>query len=119
MAVQLTTDALRPALAGEFRAAIEAVLGTVLTATDGQAPGGAGWGTPITAAGSAEGQFTAWVDQPGVTAIAKAMLDVDGTPEPGVAAEMLKEIWSQAAAAVALKAGFEGLRLEAGSSTPG
>ena len=42
MAAQLTTDALRLALAGEFRAAVEAVVGNVLTTTPVAAPSGAG-----------------------------------------------------------------------------
>lgn len=119
MAAQLTTDALRLALAGEFRAAVEAVVGNVLTTTAAAAPGGAGWSTPIAASGLVEGQLTAWVDEAGVTAIARAMMGMDEAPEPSVAADMLKELWAQAAAATALKDGFEGLSLVPGPTTAG
>ncbi len=119
MATQLTTDALRLALAGEFRAAVEAVVGNVLTTSPAPAPAGAGWSTPIAASGVVDGQLTAWVDEAGVTAIAKAMMGMDEAPEPGVAADMLKELWAQAAAATALKDGFEGLSLVTGPTTAG
>lgn len=119
MAEQLTTDQLRRALSGEFRAAIEAVVGNVLTTSEAPAPSGAGWCTPVTAAGVAEGQLTAWIDAAGVAAIAKVMMGIDEAPEPSVAADMLKELWSQATAATALKDGFEGLTLTAGPTTAG
>ncbi len=119
MAAQLTTDALRLALAGEFRAAVEAVVGNVLTTTPVAAPSGAGWSTPIAASGLAEGQLTVWVDETGVAGIARAMMGMDEAPEPGVAADMLKELWAQAAAAAALKDGFEGLTLVTGATAPG
>lgn len=119
MAAALTTEALRLALAGEFRAAVEAVVGNVLTTTTAPAPGGPGWSTPIAASGLVEGQLTVWVDAAGVTAIARAMMGMEDTPEPSVAADMLKELWAQATAATALKDGFEGLTLVAGPTTPG
>lgn len=119
MAAQLTTEALRLALAGEFRAAVEAVVGNVLTTSAVPAPAGAGWSTPIAASGIVEGQLTAWVDEAGVTAIARAMMGMDEAPEPSVAADMLKELWAQAAAATALKDGFEGLSLAPGPTTAG
>lgn len=119
MAAQLTTEALRLALAGEFRAAVEAVVGNVLTTSAAPAPAGAGWSTPIAASGLVEGQLTAWVDEAGVTAIARAMMGMDEAPEPSVAADMLKELWAQAAAATALKDGFEGLVLVPGPTSAG
>ncbi len=119
MAAQLTTEALRLALAGEFRAAVEAVVGNVLTTSAVAAPAGAGWSTPVAASGLVEGQLTAWVDEAGVTAIARAMMGMDEAPEPSVAADMLKELWAQAAAATALKDGFEGLSLAPGPTTAG
>lgn len=119
MAAQLTTDVLRQALAGEFRAAVEAVVGNVLTANAAPAPTGAGWSTPVTASGLADGSLTVWVDEAGVTAIARLMMGMDEAPEPSVAADMLKELWAQATAATALKDGFEGLALVAGPTTAG
>ena len=119
MAAQLTTDILRLALAGEFRAAVEAVVGNVLTTNAAPAPTGSGWGTPVLASGLVDGQLTVWVDNAGVTAIARAMMGMDEPPEPSVAADMLKELWAQATAATALKDGFEGLTLVPGPTTAG
>lgn len=119
MATQMTTDTLRLALAEEFRAAVEAVVGHVLTTTEAPAAGGVGWSTPIVASGVVDGQLTVWVDEAGVTAIARAMLGMDEAPEPSVAADMLKGLWAQAAAATAIKDGFEGLSLVPGPTTAG
>ena len=119
MATQMTTDTLRLALAGEFRAAVEAVVGHVLTTTEAPAPAGVGWSTPIVASGVVDGQLTVWVDEAGVTAIARAMLGMDEALEPSVAADMLKGLWAQAAAATAIKDGFEGLSLVPGPTTAG
>ncbi len=114
MADQVTIETLRLALGSEFRAAVEAVVGTPLTAADGAAPSGPGWGTPLTVSGPVEGQLTAWVDEAGVVAIGRAMMGIDEAPEPGVAADMLAQLWAQAAAATTLKDGFAGLTLTPG-----
>jgi flagellar motor switch protein FliN len=123
MATQLTTEALYRALADAFRAAVEAVAGNVLSATDAPAPSGSGWSTPITASGCLEGQLTLWIDDAGVIGIAKAMMGMEEMPEPSVAADMLKELWAQATAATidgdGEGSGFEGLALVAGATTAG
>jgi len=119
MAAQLTTDTLRLALAASFRAAVEAVVGHTLATREAPAPSGAGWSTPIAVSGALEGTLTTWLDDAGVSAIARVMMRIEEAPEPSVAADMLRQLWAQATAATTLEAGFEGLALEAGSTTPG
>ena len=119
MAAQLTTEALWQALAGEFRAVVEAVVGRVLTANAVPPPSGSGWRTPIVASGLVDGQITVWVDEAGVTEVARAMMGMDGTPDPTVAADMLKELWAQATAAIARKDWCAGQALVPGPPMPG
>lgn len=115
MADQMNNEALPLALAGEFRAAIEAGLGTALTVAVGPAPDGIGWGTPITATGALDGLLTVWIDEPGVAVIAAMVMGLDESPDPSIAADMLKELWAQAASSTALKGGFEGVTLTPGT----
>lgn len=119
MADLLTIEGLRAALAGEFRAAVEAVIGQVLTPVDVPAASGAGWGVEITATGLLDGTVLVWIDDAGVTGIARAMMGLDETPEPAVAGDMLRELFAQAASSTSLKDGYEGLTLVAGVPRPG
>lgn len=119
MADLLSTEGLRSALAGEFRAAVEAVIGRGLTAAEAPPATGSGWATPVSASGALEGTVTVWVDDAGVRAIAKAMLGGDEAPEPTVAADLLRQLFSQAAAATALEQGFEGVMLSSGAPARG
>lgn len=119
MAETLTTQGLAAALAAEFGGAVEAVLGSVLTVAPAPAPAGRGWGTPIVASGALSGTVTVYVDDAGVRAIARQMMGLEEDPEDAVAADMLKELWAQAASSTALKDGFEGLVLAAGAPKAG
>lgn len=118
MAAPLTTDAVLRALAREFRTAIEAVGGGALTERDGAAATGAGWATPIVAGGEASGTLTLWIDQAGVRNVARAMMGLDEEPEAAVTADMLRELWNQAASAAMLVDGFAGLTLAPGTPAP-
>lgn len=115
----LTIDSLRQALADEFRAAVEAIVGHSLTANATAAPAGSGWGTPIAVSGRLEGRLTVWVDDAGVAAIAAAMMGTDEAPEASVAADMLKGLWAQAVAVTMLKATLAGVALAAGPTAAG
>ena len=119
MADLLTTEGLRAALAGEFRAAVEAVVGQVLAPADVPAGTGAGWAVDVTASGVLDGRLTVWIDDAGVHGIARAMMGLDEAPEPSVANDMLRELFAQAAAATSLKDGYEGLTLAAGAPRQG
>ena len=119
MADLLTSEGLRAALAGEFRAAVEAVVGQVLAPADVPAGTGAGWAVDVTASGVLDGRLTVWIDDAGVHGIARAMMGLDEAPEPSVANDMLRELFAQAAAATSLKDGYEGLTLAAGAPRQG
>ena len=119
MADLLTTEGLRAALAGEFRAAVEAVVGQVLAPADVPPGTGAGWAVDVTASGVLDGRLTVWIDDAGVHGIARAMMGLDEAPEPSVAIDMLRELFAQAAAATSLKDGYEGLTLAAGAPRQG
>ena len=119
MADLLTTEGLRAALAGEFRAAVEAVVGQVLAPADVPPGTGAGWAVDVAASGVLDGRLTVWIDDAGVHGIARAMMGLDEAPEPSVAIDMLRELFAQAAAATSLKDGYEGLTLTAGAPRQG
>jgi flagellar motor switch protein FliN len=119
MADLLTTEGLRAALAGEFRAAVEAVVGQVLAPADVPPGTGAGWAVDVAASGVLDGRLTVWIDDAGVHGIARAMMGLDEAPEPSVAIDMLRELFAQAAAATSLKDGYEGLTLTAGTPRQG
>ena len=114
MATVLNTQGLAGALATEFGAAVEAVLGQVLVVAPGAPSAGPGWGTPITATGVLSGTLTVYLDLAGVRAVAMQMMNLEEEPEAPVVIDMLRELWGQAAAATALKDGFDGLTLAAG-----
>ncbi len=118
MAGQLTSSALAAALAAEFGAAIEAVLGEAVSVATGQAGPGGGWSTAITSTGVATGTLTATVDRAGAQVVATRMMHLEEEPEEGVIVDMLRELWGQAASATALKEGFEGIVLTAGLPQP-
>lgn len=115
MADELNTEGLLRLLATEFRTAIEAVGGQPLH--DGAAtPGaGGGWAIPIAARGTAEGTVTLWIDRGGVRGISRLMMGLDEDPESSVAADMLRELWHQAAAAVTTGGDLPGLTLTPGT----
>ncbi len=115
----LHTQALTAALAAEFGAAIEAALGRPLTVAAAPAAPGPGWQTTISASGALIGTLTAAIDTAGARAIATQMMRLEEEPEESVVADMLRELWGRAAAASALKDGFEGLTLAAGTPVAG
>lgn len=116
MSHTVKTQALASALAGEFRAALEVVLGSVVTVSVAPAaPSGRGWAAPIMASGALTGQLTVTVDAAGVQAMAARMTGDDHEPDDATVAGLLRDLWSRAAAATPLKSGFEGLALEVGT----
>ncbi len=116
MAGHPSVDALRLAFAARCRASVETVLERPLSAGDGAPATGDGWSTPIAVTGSHRGSLAVWFDVTGANALARAMLGIDEVPEPSVAADMLRQVWSQAAAA--LSADLPGLALVVGLPTP-
>ncbi len=119
MANQLNTEGLASALALEFGAAVEAALGPRVTVATAAPSAGPGWGTPITATGTLNGALIAHLGSGGVGAMARQMMGLEEDPEDTVVADMLRSFWSQSAAAVARRVGFEGVTLMPGTPVAG
>ncbi|MBP7779434.1 MAG: FliM/FliN family flagellar motor switch protein [Acidobacteria bacterium] len=115
MTSHVSADGLRAALAAQCRAAVETAIERPLTSGPAAEAAGAGWSTPVAVSGVQQGTLTVWFEQAGALALANAMLGLDEEPEPTVVADMLRQLWAQAAAAVA--ADRHGLTLVAGSPT--
>ncbi len=119
MANQLNTEGLASALALEFGAAVEAALGLRVTVSTAAPSAGPGRETPITATGALNGALIAHLDRRGVSAVARQMMGLEEDPEETVVVDMLRSFWSQAAAAVARRDGFEGVTLTPGTPVAG
>jgi flagellar motor switch protein FliN len=119
MSDPLTTTGLARALLTEVGSALGAGSGKTLAVTAAAAPAGASWGTSFTASGLVDGSFTLWIDEAGVRAIATRMTGLDEAPEPGVALDMLRELWRQAASAMTSAPAFTGLTLIVGTPETG
>lgn len=102
-------EALAAALTRELAAAIEAGVGEPITATPGAPASGDGWIVTLTVAGTLNGQLQAWMSADGAVAVARQLLGMDEAPEPAVIADMLKELWGQAAGAVMAQGELGGL----------
>jgi flagellar motor switch protein FliN len=80
-------------------------------ATSGSSAQGDGWAVTFTAAGDLAGTITAWMDRAGSARLAQRVTGMDDAPDDAVVADMLKEMWSQAAGALSMKAPFTGVTL--------
>jgi flagellar motor switch protein FliN/FliY len=111
-AATFTIDQYADALVAELSAAIGAVLGGSVSATNSPPPqGGDGWAVTFTATGDLVGTMTAWMDRAGSALLAQRVTGVDEALDDAVVADMLKEMWSQGASALSLKAPFAGVKL--------
>ena len=113
MADTLSVREYADALVGELASAIEAVLGGPVAATPGAAVQGGGWTVTFTVKGDLTGSIAAWVDAAGSAAIARRVMGLEDEPEAAVVADMLGEMWAQAASALSLKDPFTGVKLAA------
>jgi len=111
MSEAVTIKAFQRALVDEFSAAVEAVLGGVSTTAVPDRAEGAGWRLTAAATGDLDGAIIAWVDRAGSELIAMRVLGMDDTPDAATVADMLREMWSQAAGALSLKEPFTGIKL--------
>ena len=116
MADGLNSERLTGTLTAEFGAALEAVHGRMVTLVPATTEAGPGWSIPITASGVLTGTFTAAVDRAGVRAIAAQVMELDEEPEDSVVADLLRNLWTQAAAASCRKDGVTGLTLVVGEA---
>jgi flagellar motor switch protein FliN/FliY len=111
MSSTFTVGEYAAALVGELSKALESVLGRSVSATAGAAVQGDGWAMTFTAAGELVGTITAWADRAGSALLAQRVTGMDDASEDAVVADMLKEMWSQAASALSLKPPFTRVRL--------
>jgi flagellar motor switch protein FliN/FliY len=112
----LTVKAFQRALVDEFSAAVEAVLGGVTTTAVPDVAAGAGWRISATASGELDGAIIAWVDRAGSELVAMRVLGMDEAPDAATVADMLREMWSQAAGALSLKEPFTRIKLVLGAA---
>jgi flagellar motor switch protein FliN/FliY len=106
------------ALVHEFAAAIEAVLGGPVTASAGSAAGG-GWTVRFSVSGELRGFIDVWVGQAGASAVARRVMGLETEPDAAVVADMLGEMWTQAAGSLSLKDPFTTVKLTAGAAVAG
>jgi len=99
------------ALAAELAVAIEAVVGEAVSAPPAPGARGAGWSTIVSLSGGATGSISLWVSETAAATLAKKILGLDDEPDAATVADMLRELWSQAAGAVSLKEDFAGMAL--------
>jgi flagellar motor switch protein FliN/FliY len=116
MAEMVTVKAFQRALVDEFSAAVEAVLGGVTTTAVPDMANGAGWRITAMASGELDGAIIAWVDRAGSELLAMRVLGMDEAPDAATVADMLREMWSQAAGALSLKEPFTGIKLVLGTA---
>jgi len=107
----VTVEAFQRALIDEFAAAVEAVLGGVTTTPVPDRAAGDGWRLAATASGDLDGAIVAWVDRAGSELLAQRVMGMDDPPDAATVADMLREMWSQAAGALSLKDPFTGIKL--------
>src|SRR5436190_18272265 len=124
MASAVTRDAYAQALIAEFVSAVEAVLGSASASPMAERAVGDGWLVTSTATGDLRGTLTAWIDGAGSEVMAQRVLGIEEKPDAATIADMLREMWSQAAGALSLKEPFTGVKLavqsvDAGSSPDG
>jgi len=111
MSEQVTVKAYQRALIDEFAAAVEAVLGGVTTTPVADHAEGDGWRLTATATGDVDGAIVAWVDRAGSEQLAQRVMGMEEAPDAATVADMLREMWSQAAGALSLKDPFTGIKL--------
>jgi flagellar motor switch protein FliN len=98
-------------LVAELAAALGAVSDGPVTAGPGAPIGGPGWAVTLTASGAQRGTITAWVDTNGSDVLARLVMGGDDAPDARAVADMLREMWQQAASAISLKEPFTGIKL--------
>jgi flagellar motor switch protein FliN/FliY len=111
MSSTFTVGEYADALVAELSTALGAVLGAAVSTTNGPPPQGEGWAVTFTATGDLVGTMTVWIDRAGSAALAQRVTAADHAPDDAVIADMLKEMWSQGASALAAKERFTGVKL--------
>jgi len=112
--MEITLKAVADALIAELKNAVDAITGAPLSVAAGPSPHGAGWVTPIALSGELAGSVDAWFDDDGAAGLTMRVLSSDARPSDAEILDMLRELWTQAASAVSLTAGFAGLTFSVG-----
>jgi flagellar motor switch protein FliN/FliY len=119
MADRFTVREYGDALVHEFAAAIEAVLGGSVAAAGTSVASGDGFTVTFTVTGGLAGSIKAWVSQPGGATVAQRVMGMNEEPDAAVIADMLGEMWTQAASALSLKEPFTAVKLTASAPVAG
>lgn len=117
--MSVTREAYAQALIAEFVTAVEAVLGSASASATNEQGSADGWLLSATVAGDLRGTIAAWIDRAGSEKLAQNVMGMDETPDAATVADMLREMWSQAAGALSLKDPFTGIKLSVVSVSPG
>jgi flagellar motor switch protein FliN/FliY len=111
MAAAVTRESYAQALIAEFVSAVEAVLGAASASPMAERAAGDGWLVTAAASGDLRGTVSAWIDRAGIDVLAQRVLGIEDKPDPATIADMLREMWSQAAGALSMKEPFTGVKL--------
>jgi flagellar motor switch protein FliN/FliY len=117
--MSVTREAYAQALIAEFVTAVEAVLGSASASATNEQGSTDGWLLSATVAGDLRGTIAAWIDRAGAETLAQRVMGMDETPDAATVADMLREMWSQAAGSLSLKDPFTGIKLSVVSVSPG
>lgn len=110
----MATVDLIPGLVSELAATIEAVGGVPVTVSSLPDLTEEGWAVPLTASGALSGAVLLALDDPGVAALLHLVLGSDADAGEAGVRDLLKELVTQAASALCLKASWSGLALSLG-----
>jgi flagellar motor switch protein FliN/FliY len=117
--MSVTREAYAQALIAEFVTAVEAVLGAASASATSEQGSADGWLLSATVAGDLRGTVAAWIDREGSETLAQRVMGMDEAPDAATVADMLREMWSQAAGSLSLKDPFTGIKLSVVSVSPG
>jgi flagellar motor switch protein FliN len=117
MGAAFTDTELASGLVDQLTTALSAESGGVVVAEPGRAGSGEGWVVTLKVTGERRGTFLVWVDRAGATGIAKLAGDL--TPSDESIADVLREVWSQAAGTLCLAPRFKSLTIAVGGIVPG
>jgi flagellar motor switch protein FliN/FliY len=119
MAETITALAFIDGLVGEFSTAIESVLGATVAVTPTTGGEGAGWIIRFALTGDLQGPLAIWIGAADATRLAQRVLGMDEPPDGPTVIDMLREMWTQASSAVALKDPFTGVKADVGTPEAG
>jgi flagellar motor switch protein FliN len=110
MSDALTTDFVN-LLARELVAAVGTTSAVSIATTRETVAAGPGWVMTLTVTGARAGSFAAWIDRPGAIAVAQLLTGSTEDTDDEAVADMLRQMWVQAAGSVCLTPAFAGLEV--------